>query len=811
MQLFNKIILILGIVIFSILFGNNIWAQNAYLTGKVISQNGDALSHATILQVGTNHATFSDEEGRFFLKVPADKKINLRVSLLGYEFETFSIKGAENDTIEKEITLRILRSNTIEVQVRDQRLRDEAGGIKLNTAKVNELPSTVGGVEGLLKILVGSHNEMTSQYTVRGGNFDENLVYVNDFEIYRPFLVRSGQQEGLSFINSDLVSGVDFSVGGFQAKYGDKMSSVLDVTYKTPQKFGGSAVLSFLGAQAHLEGLTANKKFTYLIGARQKSNQYLLQSQPVKGQYSPSFTDLQTLMKYQFSDKWTAEIIGNYALNRFDFIPQSSEEAFGYVNEVYKLITYFNGREQDRFDSKFGGASLAFKPHQNLQLKWLVSAFQTNETETFDIRGEYGLFAVESDLGKNDFGQIKASLGSGEIHDFARNYLNATVATFAHRGNYHAKKHFILWGADYTHVSVDDQLLEWQRRDSAGFSIPFDTSQLIMAKNYHANNVLNYSRLNAFIQDNIYINHAMTFNMGLRANYSFLNQELIVSPRAQFSFKPAWEKDIVIRFASGMYAQPPFYREMRNDDGSLNTQLKAQKSLHAAAGFDYNFSMWGDRPFKLTFEVYYKNLWDIVPYEYEDVRIRYYPDHKARGYAYGAEARLFGDLVKDAESWLSVGYLKTAHQIFDPVEEKYGDFFARPTDQRLSIGLFFSDYIPQNKNFKMYLNLMYATGLPFSPPAKALKPGYQMRIPDYKRVDIGFSALLLDGQKRKRRAYSVFNAFESIWLSAEVFNLLGIENTLSYQWIQDFSSERIFAVPNRLTSRLINLKLAVKF
>lgn len=794
----------IGLVSFS-------FAQTAVIQGKITDEHGQGLFQASIIQIGTNNGISSNESGEFTLIVPADQKLGIQVSLIGYELESFGIKIKAGDTLTKNIQLVRSKSGSIDVQIKDQQIRGEAGSMRINTAKVNELPSTVGGIEGLLKILVGSHNELTSQYTVRGGNFDENLVYVNDFEIYRPFLVRSGQQEGLSFINADLVSGVKFSVGGFQAKYGDKMSSVLDVTYKTPTEFAGSVMLSFLGAQAHLEGASKNKKLTYLIGARQKSNQYLLQSQPTKGQYNPSFSDIQGLLRYKFNDRWEAEVIANYARNRFEFQPQKSEEAFGFVNEVYKLVTYFTGQEMDQFDSKFGGASLTFKPNKRLNLKLLASAFQTNESETYDIQGEYGLFAVESDLGKNDFGQTKASLGSGEIHDFARNYLTANVATFAHRGSYSMKKHFLLWGVDATIVSVKDQLLEWQRRDSAGFSQPYDTSALLMATHFQANNDLQYLRTSAFIQDNILLSSQMTLNIGVRATYSFLNKEMLVSPRVQYSYKPNWKRDIVFRFASGIYDQPPFYREMRSENGTLNTNLKAQKSFHIATGFDYDFSMMGNRPFKVTAEVYYKDLWDLVPYEYDDVRIRYFANNNAQGYAYGGEVRLYGDLVKDAESWVSVGLLKTDNQIYDPTTGTYSKMFPRPTDQRLNFGMFFSDYLPTNKNFKMYLNMVYATGLPFSPPGEALNPDDQLRIPDYKRVDIGFSALLLDGKNRTRRAYSVFNAFKSVWLSAEVFNLLGIENTLSYTWIQDFTSQKTYAVPNRLTSRLINLKLSMDF
>ncbi|PSK92789.1 outer membrane receptor protein involved in Fe transport [Taibaiella chishuiensis] len=787
-------------------------AQTATVTGTVTDEYGRALYQVSVIQSGTDNGVLTDTAGVYTLTIPSGKKTPMRASSLGYENEPFSVPAQSNgNTVTRNITLHTLANVITEVEVKDQRFRNEAGTLQINTNKVNELPSTIGGIEGLLKILVGSNNELTSQYTVRGGNFDENLVYVNDFEIYRPFLVRSGQQEGLSFVNSDLVSGVNFSVGGFQARYGDKMSSVLDVTYKRPKQFGGSVMLSLLGAQAHIEGASRNKKLTYLIGARQKSNQYLLQSQPTKGQYNPSFTDIQALVNYRFSDKWELEAIANYARNRFNFEPEKSEAAFGLANEAYKLETFFTGQERDQFDSRFAGLSLAFKPNEKTKLKLLASAYQTNEYETYDIMGEYAFYALETDLGKASFGQKKYALGTGIIHDFARNYLTANVGTVALRGSHSANKHFFQWGADATRVHVDDQLLEWQRRDSAGFSQPYDPNAIKMAKSYRSTNEIDYTRLSAFIQDNILLSDNATLNLGVRGVYTSQNEEMVISPRAQFSFKPEWKKDVVFRVATGLYAQPAFYREMRDMEGNLNTALKAQKSYHAAAGLDYNFKMWGDRPFKLTVEAYYKQLWDLVPYEYDNVRIRYFANNNAKGYAYGGEVRLFGDLVKDAESWVSVGFLKTENKIIDPTTGEYTGYLPRPTDQRLNFGMFFSDYLPRNKNFKMYLNLMYATGLPFSPPGRSLNPAYTRRIPDYKRADIGFSALLLDGTKKNRPAYSFFSRFQSVWMSLEVFNLLGIENTLSYQWIQDYSSDKTFAVPNRLTSRLLNVKIAAKF
>lgn len=787
-------------------------AQRGTLTGTLSNENGEPVISATVSEIGANNDVLSDSNGVYTIQIPANKKVALRVTMLGYEAEPFSARVDSGQIVTKDIKLHTLGIVLDETIVENRAARRSAGTIDLKTSNVDFMPGPISGVEGLLKILIGSNNELTSQYRVRGGNFDENLVYVNDFEIQRPFLVRSGQQEGLSFVNSDLVGNVLFSTGGFQAKYGDKMSSVLDVSYKIPDAFGGSVMLSLLGANAHLEGASRNKKLTYLIGARQKSNQYLLQSQPTKGQYNPSFTDIQALLNYRFNDNWESEIIANYARNRFSMIPERSEEAFGYVNEAYKLTTDFRGAEHDQFDTRFIGWSLSHRMGTGSRLKLLASFFQTNEMETYDIQGEYFLDAVQTDLGKK-VGETLYSLGTGMIHNYARNTLSANVGNIGLRGSHSLGSHYLLWGIDGKWVQVNDKLMEWERRDSAGFSQPVSDEQLNMRYSHYAQNEVGYSRFSAFVQDNILLSRAldMTLSIGLRATYSSLSEEAVISPRLQYSFKPQWERDIVFRLATGWYAQPPFYREMRDFNGQLNATQQSQQSYQAAAGFDYNFSMWNERPFKLTFEAYYKYLWDLVPYEFDNVRIRYFPYNKAQGYAYGAELRLFGDLVKDAESWLSVGYLKTENRILDNLTGMYGDYMPRPTDQRLTFGMFFSDYLPRNKNFKMFLNLMYATGLPFNTPGHSLETGYQVRIPDYKRVDIGFAAMLIDGKKPNRPAYSFFSRFESVWLSVEVFNLLGIQNTLSYQWIQDYTSNNVFAVPNRLTSRLVNAKLAFKF
>lgn len=808
--------------LFLLLCTFQVYAQEAIIFGKVKDIDGKGIELVTIAVIGTANGTISKPDGSYQLTLQANKKqVVIFKSLSHVERKEIVFLEANQ---KKQIDVNLLNNtNTIEEFIkRDNKNRREAGGIQIEVKKANQLPSTIGGIEGLLKTFVGTNNELTSQYNVRGGNYDENLIYVNDFEIYRPFLTRSGQQEGLSFVNADLVSTVNFSVGGFQAKYGDKMSSVLDVNYIKPTETSGGVMISLLGANAHLEGISKNRKGTYLVGFRQKSNQYLLQAQPTKGVYNPSFTDIQGLYNYKWNEKWEMEIIGNYARNRFNFIPEEMTSSFGVINQAFQLRVFYEGSEIDQFDSRFGGFSTTWRPNEKWKLKLLTSTFQTNEKETYDIGGEYLLGELETDLGKTNFGQIKTFLGIGIIQTYARNYLKVNVNNIAHRGSYQTKKHFIQWGIDANFNSIADKLYEWERRDSAGFTQPYNPDQLNMMRLYRSSANFDYSKFSGFIQNNFKWNDSidLTFSAGLRMNYNTLNQELIISPRIQSAYKPKWEKDIVFKASIGMYAQPPFYREMRDLDGVVNKQLKAQKSMHFVFGTDQNFQLYR-RPFKLTTEFYYKNLWDIVPYEYDNVRIRYFGQNSAIGYAYGGEVRLYGDLVKGATSWISVGMMKTAEDVTNDkitLKDKQGvdsatifpGYIPRPTDQRFMLGMYFEDYLPNNKNFKTHLNVMYATGLPFGPPDKQ-RYGDTLRLPDYKRVDIGFSALLLDDANKELPYHAFYKGLQSIWLSLEVFNLLGIQNTLSYSWIQDQTTGKTFAVPNRLTSRLINVKLVVNF
>lgn len=793
--------------------------DKATITGIVKDDAGNPFPDVHYNLSGTAIGGNTDAQGRFSIVVDAGKH-TVWFAVIGYEKAEKRVSVKEGET--KSVEIR-MKSRDIELKAfekKDDRAKGEAGGLYIDPAKAKDIAGPIGGIEGILKTFVGSTNELTSQYSVRGGNYDENLVYVNDFEIYRPFLVRSGQQEGLSFVNADLTQSVNFSVGGFQSKYGDKMSSVLDVTYKTPKRFGGSAMASLLGASMHLEGASKNEKLTFLAGVRQKSNQYLLKSQPTKGIYNPSFTDFQGLINYKFSKKWEMEIIANYARNRFSFIPEQQTSSFGVLNKAFKLEMFYDGGELDQFDSRFGGYSVTFRPNERLKIKFLASAYQTNEKETYDISGEYRLGEIETDLGKGDkFGQFKNYLGTGIVQDYARNYLKVNVYTAAHRGAYTAKGHFIQWGADVTKLDIADKLHTYQRRDSAGFTQPYSSDSLTMQRLYIASNDISSYRISGFLQDNFRFQDSVKFtgSIGARYFYNSLNGETIISPRLQLGFHPKWERDITFRFASGYYAQPAFYRELRDLNGNTNLDVLAQKSFHILGGAEYNFKV-SNSPFRLTSEFYYKDLWDLVPYEYDGIKIRYYGKNASKGYAYGGELRLYADLVKDATSWISLAMMKTEEKVQQLVTNsltgetavQYSEYIPRPTDQRLMIAVYFQDYLPQNKNFRVHINLMYGTGLPFGAP-DGNRVGDNLRMPPYRRVDIGFSALLLDGKKPDRPAHSFFRNIKSIWASAEVFNLLNIQNTLSYNWIQDQTSNNVYAVPNRLTARLFNVKLVVDF
>ncbi len=796
--------------------------QMGWISGQVSNSRGKAIPYVNLgLVENPVYGTSTDEQGHFMLAIPADRDFTLFFSFVGFEAFYQTIKVNAGDTLRYIVTLKKQATKLPEVTVQSEKDRNQISVFTLDPKKVESIPLPSGNFESILKTIglgvSSAGGELSSQYSVRGGNFDENLIYVNDFEIYRPQLIRSGQQEGLSFINPELVHSLSFSSGGFEAKYGDKMSSVLDVKYKRPDSLAIAAEVSLLGASLNLQNRSRDYRWMYLLGLRQKSNQYLLNSLNTKGAYKPSFTDAQALVIFRASPALEFQAIGNVAYNTYQFVPESRISSIGTVDNVKQLEVFFEGQELDKFSNYMGGLSATYAADSNkLRLKFMASTYHSLETETFDIIGDYFLYQVENNLGQQNFGQRVFGLGYGTFQNYGRNYLDALVSNIAHKGYLYREKHFLEWGLRYQNENISDKLNEWERIDSAFYSLPYDTSIVNIWSVLKSENNLSSNRYSGYFQDTWILSpdslSDMNLTAGVRLQYWDLNKEWLISPRGQFSFKPAWERDVILKASAGLYQQAPFYRELRDLQGIVHTNVKAQKSLHFVLGSDYVFKAW-NRDFRLITEAYYKQMWDLIPYDVEDVRIRYYGKNMSKGYATGVDVRLNGEFVKGAESWINISLMQTQEDIegdyhYDAdtnwVERGY---IPRPTDQRVNVGILFQDYFPGNENFKMHLNMLFGSGLPFGPPNS---PQFRnvSRIPPYRRVDIGFSALLLDPD-RELPPKSFLRHFHSIWASLEVFNLLGIENTISHIWVKD-NFNNTYAFENHLTSRRLNLRMIVK-
>ena len=680
----------------------------------------------------------------------------------------------------------------------------------ISTISARYLPTVGNSIEALIMTLPGvvSNNELSLQYSVRGGNFDENLVYVNGIEIFRPFLVRSGEQEGLSFINPNLVSTVQFSAGGFDAMYGDKLSSVLDVRYRRPTKFGGSFSLDLLGASAHLEAASRNQKWRGIVGARHKSNQYLLNTLPTQGDYRPAFTDVQTYLLYLPNPRLEFEFLGNIALNRYQFIPSSRQSRFGTSDNPLGLFIHFQGQEVSRFNSVFGAFSTTFRPHPNLQHRLTFSGFQTVEREHFDILGAYRLGGI--DMG--DDNEPANLMGVGAFLNHARNDLNAIIYNVSYQGRLMRERVFLLWGVRFQREDILDHLNEWTMVDSMGFALPHPQTPLdsldfnntfrnpsrppLLQNVFRADHHLVSNRYTGFLQANFEVSPELAVVAGVRFSYWDFNNEFLVSPRASLTFAPRNLENWTFRFATGVFHQPPFYREMRDLDGNLNHNIRAQRAIHFVGGVDHYLTLW-NRPFRLTSEVYYKALSNLIPFEIDNVRIRYLAQNIGRGYATGVDFRLAGEVVEGAESWLSLSIMRTRESI------NGGPFIPRPTDQRVNFNLFFQDHLRGSDNLRAHLNLVFGTGLPFGSPdglrnLETLQNRGNFRLPPYRRVDLGLSYHI--------RAFNLGR----LWLSAEIFNLFDMNNTISYLWISDFAGTQ-YAVANHLTSRRLNFRVSVNF
>ena len=791
------------------------------LTGRTLGPDKLPLSGVNIRIKNSQQGTYSDQNGHFKLEINSDNDPVLIFSILNYE----TVEVPVNLKLNKEI-IQVMKPVFIklsEVEVTEQR-KTKPGTINIDPQLTKILSNAGGGaVEQLVKTLPGvsSHNELSPQYNVRGGNYDENLLYVNGIEIFRPFLVKTGEQEGLSFLNPDLVSAIRFSSGGFESSYGDKMSSVLDIDYKTPGKPVGTAEVGALGASAHFEGRALQEKFSHLTGIRYRDNRYLLGTLDQKGHYAPAFFDLQTLLAYDFSPKFSVNFLANIASNDYSFTPETRETRYGTMAQSYLLKIYFDGNEKDRFTNRFSALSGSYHPSNNLDLQLTASSFYSDEKERYDILGQYYLNEVSSGAnpGSNPDSTLLLGIGSSLLH--AGNFLKATITNIEHRGKLSLNNHRMQWGIKYQSERIRDQVNEWEMRDSAGYSLPYNNKTVGLFQSTKADNQLISHRYSAFLQDNFtpqLQNSSLSVNFGGRIQYWDFNRQTIFSPRISIIYLPGRFKPLQLHASWGIYQQMPFFKELKNREAAIVSTVRAQKSTHYLIGLEYPF-FWGDRPFKFTSEIYYKSLSHLIPYKVTNLDLQYFPEQQSKGYATGLEMRIFGEPIPGFTSWASLSLMKTEEDILgdqylkagtngQPSQIIYPGYLARPSDQRVNFSLFFQDYLPNNPTVKMNLTLLYGTGLPFGPP-KIERWKDSFRMPSYRRVDLGISKMLV-GKPQKKSVNFLSGKLKEVWISLEIFNLFDLNNTISYYWISDFENQ-MHAVPNYLTGRRVNLKMMVGF
>lgn len=800
--------------------------KKVYVRGYVVDEQKHAIDLANVIQLGTNNGTTTNEQGYYELNCEYKDSLTLQFSFVGYETISRTFAPGTSISINLSVTLPAAAKELGTLEVRSYQ-RDENTMLKIDTKQVQLVPdASGGGVENLIKMQAGvsSHNELSSQYSVRGGSYDENCIYVNGIEIYRPLLIRSGQQEGMSFINSDMVESVNFSAGGFSAKYGDRMSSVLDVTYKKPdKKIEASLSGSLLGATAYVG--SATKRFSQIHGFRYRTSQYLLGSLDTKGSYDTWFVDYQTFMTLKLSDHWSLEFLGNISQNTYRFIPRTTEVSFGTTSMARNLTIYYDGQERDRFRTMTGALALRYQLTPHTHFVWNVSAFNTNEQENYDILGAYLL----SELSYDESGNMTKGdeLGTGTYHQHARNRLSATVASVAMKAVMKVGATQMEAGASYQREMITDRIQEWERRDSADYSLPYDPTTVRLNYNLSSAVHLTTSRLQGYVEDTYrYVGNKLTwnFNAGVRINYWSFNRQLLVSPRASVALMPHWKHDMTFRLALGVYSQAPFYKEIRktvtDEQGNafvaLNKNISAQKSLNTIFGYDYYFRLW-NRPFKFTTEAYLKYATDVISYSVNNMQVRYSGENDATAYTMGVDFKLFGEFVPGTDSWISFSLMRSKEDILNDKYSVYsntgallGDVFpgaiSRPNEQRYSISIFFQDYVPNHPEYRMYLKFIWADGLPFGPPNSER---YQavFRSDPYRRVDIGFSRGFMRGREK---FMSRQNVVQSWWINVELFNLLNIKNENSYYWFSDIYGNQ-YAAPNYLTGFTPNLKLVVNF
>lgn len=774
----------------------SIKAQTFTLQGKVTDSNMSPVELATVSVIEQGKMTMTNLKGEFSIQLRSADSVVVRFSMVGYKTKTRVLRRPRG---KQTLLIQLYDDNQLAGITVTEKKRQTGSTQQLETKDIKNTPSVTGNaVEELIQSQAGvsTHSELSSQYNVRGGSFDENSVYINNVEIYRPFLVRSGQQEGLSIINPDMVESIGFSTGGFEARYGDKMSSVLDIKYKKPKKFEANVAANLLGASAFVGFST--KKFSWSNGIRYKTNKYLLGSLDTKGEYQPNFLDYQTYLTYEPTKNWSIEVIGDISENHYNFYPEDRETKFGTMENVKSFKVFFDGQEKDVFRTYFGSLSISRKFGEKTKLSLIASAFHTNEQERYDIQGQYWLTQTET----------SENLGVGTYMEHARNYLKATVKSIKFALGHKTKKHDIQAGLTYRIENITEDSKEYEMRDSSGYSIPHTGEDLYMIYSLKAKNTLDANRLETYIQDTWRFSSKgehtfFTLNYGIRFSHWNFNKESIISPRISLGIVPAFNHDVTMRFATGIYYQAPFYKELRDTTtingityATLNNKIKSQRSIHFIAGFDYRFKM-KDRPYKFTAEAYYKALSNLVPYTVDNVKIVYDASQQCSGHAMGLDLKLYGEFVPGTDSWVSLSLMNTRINI-------NGKSIPLPTDQRYSLNLFFTDYFPGTDRWRMSLKLAFADGLPFGAPHRQLDE-QPFRAPAYKRADIGMSYRLLNNEKGDRKSI-----FKNIWLGIDCLNLLGINNVNSYYWITDVTNQQ-YAVPNYLTGRQINIKASLNF
>lgn len=819
------------------------FGQNARVIGRIYDKSGNGIEFANIILSGSRQGTVSGTNGEFSMNVPVGTD-TLIVSVMSYKNDTiiFRIKSGETFPIYRE-----LKPNSIELQsvtIEDRLLRSTSF-TRINPKLATNFSSATGGIEGLMKSQIGvsSTNELSSQYSVRGGNYDENLVYVNDIEIYRPFLTRSGQQEGLSFLNSSMVSSVLFSAGGFESRYGDKLSSVLDIRYKTPKEFASSFYVSLLGTGLTVEGTNDDGRFTYLIGARYKTNKYLLNSMQTQGSFNPVCYDIQSLITYKINEKLDLSLLTYYSENKYEVVPESRETHFGTLFEPLRLKIYYDGQETDKNYGVLGAVSLNWKISKSLNSKFIVSQFYSREQEAYDIFAAYWISLLDNKPASSDTIEVKEALGYGGYKSHARNNLIMNIINAENKYSYIRRNHYLQWGIKWQHELISDNIREWYLVDSLEYTLPYNNqnpgepgniTDLKIDWFLKSANDISSNRLTAYWQDSWQIGGDtgnISITAGIRAQYWDFNNQFYMNPRISISINPRWQKDIIFRLSTGLYYQPAMYKELKYLNGIINKDLLAQKSFHLVAGSDWNFRAW-NRPFKFVTEIYYKKLWDLVPFEIDNVRIRYTGKNESHGYATGIDMKVNGEIVKGVESWASVSVMKTAedyendyyynyynrfdslitYYTFDKTATDssivYPGYYSRPTDQRVNFSLAIQDYLPRYPSYRMNVTLFFGTGLPTRPPRTPVYAS-QHRMPAYRRVDIGMSKQIV-GEYAQKPKWKVLQSFKSLEIAVEILNLLDVNNTISFNWVRDIRGNQ-YGVPNYLTTRQVNIKLTAEF